>query len=149
MKNLALTLFLVCSFIFTSIAQNEADKIIGTWMTGEKKGKITIYKKGNKYYGKLSWLKDPNDKNGNPLKDKENPDESLRDRPILGLEILSGFEYDDDLEWEDGEIYDPESGNVYNCEMELSEDGNTLYVRGYIGYSWMGLGRTQEWTRTK
>ena len=87
-------------------------------------------------------MREPNE-NGKPKVDKNNPDDDLKSRPLVGMELLSDFEFDDD-EWEDGEIYDPESGKTYSCEMTL--DGNTLNVRGYIGVSWVG--RTTEWTRS-
>ena len=94
---------------------------------------------------KIIWLKTPNDEKGKPKVDKENPDENLRNRPILGLEILTDFVYDEDYTWEDGDIYDPKSGNSYSCKMYLSKDYKTLEVRGYIGISLFG--RTETWKR--
>ena len=125
----------------TSVAQN-ADDVVGVWLTDGGKSKVEIYKKGDEYFGKIIWLREPNE-NGKPKVDKNNPDDDLKSRPLVGMELLSDFEFDDD-EWEDGEIYDPESGKTYSCEMTL--DGNTLNVRGYIGVSWVG--RTTEWTRS-
>lgn len=123
----------------------EADLIIGNWLTQEKNAKVKIYKKGNTFYGKIIWLKEPNDEQGKAKVDKENPEENLRTRPLMGLLILRDFVYDEDLEWEDGEIYDPKNGKTYSCMMTLSEDGRTLDVRGYIGISL--IGRTSTWTR--
>ena len=74
---------------------------------------------------------------------RENPDEALRDRPILGLQIMSDFEYDGNDKWKKGTIYAPDDGKTYKSKMSLSED--VLKVRGYIGISM--LGRTEEWTR--
>lgn len=129
-----------------AIAQpKEADQVLGTWLVQDKKAKIRIYSKHEKYFGKIVWLKEPNDAEGHPKVDKENPEESLQSRALLGLVILRDFVYDEDLEWEDGEIYDPKNGKTYSCEMTLSADGNTLDVRGYIGFSF--IGRSQTWTR--
>ncbi len=138
-----LSIALVLSFMSfdTSVAQN-ADDVVGVWLTDGGKSKVEIYKKGDEYFGKIIWLREPNE-NGKPKVDKNNPDDDLKSRPLVGMELLSDFEFDDD-EWEDGEIYDPESGKTYSCEMTL--DGNTLNVRGYIGVSWVG--RTTEWTRS-
>ena len=80
--------------------------------------------------------------NGKPLMDKNNPDQAKQGQPVLGLEILNGFEFDKD-EWNDGHIYDPESGKTYSCTLSL-KDPHTLKVRGYIGISL--LGRTEIWT---
>ena len=75
----------------------------------------------------------------------ENADESLRDRPVMGLILLKDFEYEDGT-WEGGTIYDPKNGKTYKCRMRM-ETSELLYIRGYIGKAWMGLGRTTEWTR--
>jgi len=69
--------------------------------------------------------------------DAKNPDTALRDRPILGLELLKEYEFAKNR-WR-GRIYDPESGNLYSSTMWV-EDGD-LKMRGYIGVAL--LGRTQ------
>lgn len=77
--------------------------------------------------------------------DLKNPDESLRKRPILGMEILRDFVYNDG-KWTDGKIYDPKSGKTYSCNMNIEENGD-LHMRGYVGISL--LGRTETWKRVK
>jgi uncharacterized protein (DUF2147 family) len=148
MKNLFVVILLVSfSAIFPSqtIAQYSGDEIIGIWETpGDDNGRIEIYKSGNKYSGKIVWLK-RKEENGQVLTDKNNPDKSLQSRPIIGLEILKGFVFKDNI-WQDGEIYDPKSGNTYSCQLSL-QDKNTLKVRGYIGFSL--LGRTEYWKKVK
>ncbi len=132
------------------IAQSyKTDDIVGVWLNEEKEGRIEIYKNGNQYFGKIIWLKEPNDKEtGKPKVDKKNPEAKLRNIPILGLVVMKNFKFNGENEWEDGSIYDPKSGSTYNCYIQL-ENRNTLKVRGYIGKSWMGLGRTTHWTRIK
>lgn len=145
-KNLFLC-FLLALMVsgFTSLkAQNPADRIIGKWYTEENKSLIEIYKQGDKYFGKMVWLKTPNREDGSPKLDDKNPEPKLQKRPLLGLVILSDLEFDEDNEWEDGEIYDPESGNTYSCYIELI-DNNTIHMRGYIGFSLFG--RTTTWIR--
>lgn len=136
-------------FVTIAFAQKnkEADQIVDTWLTEDKDAKIEIYKVGDKYNGKIVWLKNPLDENGKPKVDKENDDPKLKTRPLLGLELLRGFEYDEDNEWDDGKIYDPKSGNTYSCYIELQENGKKLKVRGYIGFSL--IGRTSYWTRVE
>lgn len=121
----------------------QADDILGIWYNQEKTAKVEIFKRGDKYFGKIVWLKEPM-RDGKPKLDRENEDESLRTRPIMGLEILKDFEFDDD-EWEDGTIYDPKNGETYSCYME--KDGDSLKVRGYIGISL--IGRTAIWTKAE
>ena len=145
-RGLLLLLPFCVAFSMNLYAQSgEADAVVGTWLVEDKKAKIKIYNKDDSYYGKIIWLREPNDKNGKPKRDKENPEEKLRSRPLVGLVMLSGFVYDEDNVWEDGDIYDPKNGKTYSCEMTLSEDGKTLDVRGYIGFSF--IGRSQTWTR--
>ncbi len=106
---------------------------------------VEIYQCGSKLCGKIVWLKEPNKDNGTPKTDENNPDKAKHNNPIIGLNILTGFVADGDNEWEDGEVYDPENGKTYSCEMTLN--GSTLEVRGYIGVSLFG--RTEKWTRAQ
>lgn len=125
--------------------QNKADELIGIWLTGGKEpAKIQIYKAGEKYYGKIIWLKNPIE-NSKQRVDANNPDKTKRSNPIIGLVMLTGFKFDGDDEWQDGNIYDPESGKTYSAYMYL-KNKNTLRVRGYVGISLFG--RTETWTRT-
>ena len=142
-----IAILLICQFIpLAELFANEADSIVGEWYTENNKSVVKIYKVGNKYYGKIIWLKAPNDKNGKPKLDKNNEDEKLQKRPLLNLVILKDFEYDEDNEWDDGEIYNPEDGETYSCTMTLI-DKNTLEVRGYVGISL--LGKSQTWKRKR
>ncbi len=148
-KNLTIVAFMLVLFIGTGIISAQVakdfDTVLGTWLTTKGESKIQIYKNNNKYFGKIIWLKNPNDEHGKPKVDKENPDESLRSRKLLGLEIMKDFVYDGNYTWVDGDIYDPKSGNTYSCKMNLSKDYQTLEVRGYIGISLFG--RTETWKR--
>ena len=89
-------------------------------------------------------MKTPNDENGNPKTDPENPDEKLKSRKRLGMIMMYNFSYDEDDQWDDGEIYDPESGNTYSGIITMTSK-NKLDLRGYVGISWFG--RTSQWTR--
>ncbi|WP_373514808.1 DUF2147 domain-containing protein [Persicitalea sp.] len=142
---LPLLLLLITSSSF--IPADNPDAVIGTWLTGSKKGRVQIYKQGNAYFGKIVWLQEPNDpKTGNPKTDISNPNPKKRDQPLLGLVNLRDFRYDGDNVWDEGKIYDPENGKEYSCKMTLRDD-NTLDVRGYVGFSL--LGRTDTWQRVK
>ena len=145
MKTLVI-LLLLGVYSFSAFAQ-EADKILGIWWNEEKTSKIEIEKKDGKYIGTIVYIIPENYENGEPPKDDENPDESLRDRSILGLQILEGFVYDaKDKEWQDGKIYDPKSGNTYDCYAWMEND-DLLKLKGYVaGIRW--LGRSSEWYRT-
>ena len=135
------------TFLFSLIAlsQNKADDIVGIWLTnGKEPAKIEIYRSGEKFYGRIIWLQNPI-KDGKQKTDVNNPDKAKRNNSIIGLVMLTGFRFDGDDEWKDGDIYDPESGKTYSCYLTF-KDKNTLKVRGYIGVSLFG--RTEIWTRT-
>jgi uncharacterized protein (DUF2147 family) len=85
--------------------------------------------------------------NGEPPKDKENPEEGLRSRSIVGIQILSNFEYNaKDKEWKNGSIYDPKSGKTYDCYAWM-EKKDLLKLKGFVaGIRWMG--KSSEWYRT-
>lgn len=146
MKKRAAFLIIIVSLLSSDLfSQNKADDITGVWLTsGNEPAKIQIYRSGEKFYGKIIWLKNPTE-NGRQRTDSNNPDKARRNSPIIGLVILTGFKFDGDDEWDGGDIYDPESGKTYNSYMYL-KDLNTLKVRGYVGFSLFG--RTETWTRT-
>ncbi len=148
MKQILIPLVLLAILVIPvcGSAQSKADKIVGYYITyddetGAEKSQVQIFKATNgKYYGKIVWLKEPN-KNGKPKVDDKNPDSKLQNRPVMGLQILKDFTYDaGDNEWSNGTIYNPSSGKTYNCYMNF-ESPTRLKIRGYIGASWMGLGR--------
>lgn len=129
---------------FAPISDNP-DAIVGVWKTGEGNAMVRIYKNGEKYQGKVVWLKEPIDpETGKPKQDKNHPDEANRTRPVLGMINIWGFSYKDKNLWDDGNIYDPKNGSTYSCTIKMINP-NTLEVRGYIGVSI--IGRTDNWTR--
>ncbi len=136
MKQVLMTL---CALFITVALYAQSDPILGKWQNPSGEGRIEIYKIGEKFYGKLYWIKD------SAKKDAKNPDPKLRTRNIQGLEILSGF-VKESKTYVDGTIYDPKSGKTYSCKMTLKGD-DKLDIRGYIGISM--LGRSETWTRIK
>jgi uncharacterized protein (DUF2147 family) len=139
----SLFLCLFLGLTLSAFAQSES-AILGLWYNTEKTAQIQIIKSGSEYIGKITWVKNPNE-DGKPVLDKQNSDPKLRTRPILGLAILDGLKYGGGI-WKDGEIYDPNSGKTYSCEVRLKSE-SILEVKGFIGFSFVG--RTVEWTRIK
>ncbi len=148
MKTFYLTAILLTFSFLLSVAQ-DANKIVGFWLTQEGDSQVKIFKATNgKYYGKIVWLDEPFEDDGTPKIDDKNPDEKLQSRPIMDLLLLNSFEYDKkDDEWDNGTIYDPKSGNTYKSYIWFEDDPDMLHVKGYIGVSI--IGRKVEWTREK
>ncbi|GMQ32867.1 DUF2147 domain-containing protein [Algoriphagus taiwanensis] len=139
------SLFLVL-FVFlvgNALGQTE-NAILGVWYNTEKDAKVQIEKKGDAYFGKIIWLREPI-RDGKPVVDSNNSDSKLQSRPILGMTILEGLKYSGGA-WKNGKIYDPKSGNTYSCELKLTNKG-LLEVKGYMGFSF--IGRTVEWSKAE
>ena len=78
-------------------ARNEvADKIVGVYL-GEQKGdvfkaRITKAPDGS-YQGRIFWMKNDKDADGNKRLDTKNPDKSLRRVPYDQIMLFSGLKY--------------------------------------------------------
>ncbi len=136
----------------TSAQTNSASNVslaspVGRWKTvddatGKVKSIVAIREEGGKLYGTVETLFDPPVPHptcfrcGGPMKDL----------PLVGLEILSGFKQDGN-QWSGGEVLDPESGRIYHASLMLEDGGKKLRLHGYIGIPL--LGRTQYWLRAE
>lgn len=140
MKKVFLLSFLsLMLFSVTSFAQSA----VGTWKTiddetGEEKSYVEITEKDGKYYGTVSKIL--REAHVNDVCSQCN--DYRKDKPILGMEILSDMSLDGDT-YSGGEIVDPENGKTYRCKMW--RDGDNLMVRGYVAF----LYRTQTWLPVK
>ncbi len=134
----------------------DEDLIIGKWQPSNGRSVIKIYKgfqdgeDTDKYYGKIIWLKEPNDKEGNPRKDINNEDEASRDNPLKGLKMIKDLEFVEvdgkEVLWDEGTIYDPNNGTEYSFKATINKKKeNVLAGKGYIGVSLFG--REDTWTR--
>jgi uncharacterized protein (DUF2147 family) len=124
--------------VLLSVSAQAAAPVTGRWVTESKDGVVEIYQCGTTICGKLAKFLVP-PPNGVGQKDTNNPDKSLRNRTLLGLNILTGFKAVGD-EWK-GRIYDPKSGKTYRSVVYKGKSGN-LVVKGCIG----PFCQAQTWT---
>ena len=119
---------------------------LGIWTTSGGESQIRIAPCGPALCGRIVWLKDPYEKDGTLSRDTKNPVAAKRRRTVLGLTILTGMRPDPAKpdEWQDGRIYDPQSGKTYHADMWL-KGTNKLRFHGYIGVPLFG--ETTTWTR--
>lgn len=143
MKKISILLLLTI-FSIAAFAQNK-DLVMGKYINASGEAHIEIFKKNEKYFGKIVWLKNPKNEQGGTKMDVRNPDDKLKSKPLLGLEILKDFIYDGE-KWTDGKIYDPKSGKTYSCNITRKVSGD-LNIRGYIGISI--IGRSETWKKVK
>ena len=119
--------------------------IIGRWVPPEQDSIIEVYQCGDEVCGRIATLNEPMDDDGKPKVDLNNRDEALQGRPILGMELLSGFSSKKPGSYRGGKIYNPRDGKLYKANLTLLDDG-TLKIRGYVGVP--ALGQTQFWSRS-
>jgi len=137
--------------MFSILLAVEADLIVGKWYTENNSSIVEIIPRGDTFYGKIIELKEPNysadHEYANQEKmDLENPEEALRSRKLVGLEILSGLSFSaKKASWIKGRIYDPESGKTYYCKI-IYENDDELTIRGSLD-KWGLAGRSSIWRR--
>jgi uncharacterized protein (DUF2147 family) len=137
---------LVLSAALTVVARTapaDPGPVFGPWLTENKRGVIELFPCADKVCGRLAWMIEPM-RHGAPAVDEDNPKPELRQRPLCGMTILGDFRETEPNHWEDGWIYDPDSGKTYHATMTLEQNG-TLRLRGYIGIPLFG--ESQHWTR--
>ena len=106
----------------------KAGEPYGTWSMG--KVTIEVTDCGGGLCGTIVGLKEPISKiDGKPKVDRENPDVSKRERPLIGLAVLIGMKPSGEGKWQ-GAIYNPDDGNTYSASIKL--DGDTLKVKGCV-----------------
>jgi uncharacterized protein (DUF2147 family) len=113
--------------------------VAGDWMSPDK-AIVRVYPCGSQVCLKIVKLSPTIPEK----KDAKNPKSDLRDRPLCGLNIGTGFRQVDAQHLADGQIYDPESGRTYSGT--VAADGDEMKLRGFVlGISL--LGRTETWHR--
>ncbi|MGQ0656712.1 MAG: DUF2147 domain-containing protein [Chromatiales bacterium] len=105
---------------------------------------MKIYEENGEYRGIIDEILGESGQGVSPLCD--NCPGSLKGEPIKGLVVLQGLKWVGD-QYAGGHILDPDSGHYYRLTMTVGPDGNTLFVRGYLGVPL--LGRTQTWYRVE
>ena len=143
MKNIILILLFLVISIF-AFAQTNAD-LVGQWYNAKDDIVVTLFEDRQMVSGKVTWMKFPNDENGNPKIDLLNPDESLRDRSRIGMLMMYDLTHIAGNIWDNGSLYIPEKGKIYSGMIKLKNQ-NTLNIRGYIGFSFFER-YSSTWTR--
>lgn len=110
--------------------------------TGNPKGIINIYEKGGLMYGYVAEILEPGKENSKCTKCED----ELKDVSVIGMEIITAAEKDEDGEWKGKRLFDPEQAMTFRCKIWLNpENPNELKVRGYLAFIY----RTQTWLRVQ
>jgi uncharacterized protein (DUF2147 family) len=132
-----------------NVSAQASDPAIGVWKTiddktNEPSSLIKIEEVNGKLEGTIiKTFPKPNEK---PLVYCTLCKDDRKDKPILGMKIMTDLKRDKPGAWSDGRILDPEEGEIYRVKV-TTEDGKKMDVRGYIGVPL--LGRTQFWYKAE
>jgi uncharacterized protein (DUF2147 family) len=141
-------LIVAAAAALASMSAMAAVSPVGLWKTiddntGKVRSIVRITQSNGEYKGTIEKLFRAPDQEQNPKCDKCT--DARKDKPIIGMTILTGLRADGDDEFAGGQIVDPENGKVYSSKLTVDEDGKKLELRGFIGVSL--IGRSQTWVR--
>ena len=134
----AIVVAALCTLHATDAAAASAE---GRWWAEGGSAQIEVRTCGQRdeLCGTVVWLRSPFDVHGCELRDEHNPERDLRERPVLGLQILQGLKPSagEEASWDGGEIYDPGSGRSFSCALTMDGEDRAL-LRGYFGIRLLG-----------
>ena len=138
MKNCIWLRILICLILSDYLSAEE--RVIGYWETSESI--VEISECGDKLCGTIRSLLVEEGTNPESILDSNNIDIKLQSRPLVGVNILEGFnnKLDSNNKLKGGMIYNPRDGKVYKSKIYLLDDGN-LRVEGCIFFICDG----EEW----
>lgn len=139
----------VCLIAFSVTAYAQTDPAIGVWKTIDDKTNqpaslIKIEQVNGVLEGTI--IKTYPRTNETPLVNCNLCKDDRKDKPIVGMKIMTDLKQDQPGVWSGGKILDPKEGEVYKVKI-ATEDGKRMDVRGYIGVPL--LGRTQVWYKAE
>ena len=111
----------------SAVRASEAE---GIWAMSNGKVTVRVANCGGNLCARIVGLKEPISRiDGKPKIDRENPNPSLRKRPLIGLSILIGMQPAGTGLWK-GAIYNPDDGQTYSATVR--HDGRTIKVKGCV-----------------
>lgn len=117
---------------------------VGLWYDDTGRGAVELVPCGAKLCGRIAWLKETVNAEGQPLVDRLNPNPARRTTPICGLQVIGDVQKLPEGSWDQGWIYDPKTGSSYNVALTL-QGPDQLKVTGYKGIKL--LSKSFIWTR--
>ena len=103
----------------------------GVWLIDAKVA-VQIFDCGNLLCGRIRGLQTARDPQGQPDRDKNNPDPALRQRRLCGLTVFWGLRPEGSDRWGGGQFYNPADGKTYSVSAEL-RSADLIVARVYLG----------------
>ncbi|HEU5018008.1 MAG TPA: DUF2147 domain-containing protein [Pseudolabrys sp.] len=136
MKRVSVAVLGLCIGLWSSVALAGAP--LGLWVSQEGDVKVRLSDCGGKLCGHVVWLREANDPRTGALKtDKLNPDPAKRSRPLIGLEVATGFVPNGPQRWS-GTIYNADDGHVYRANL-IVKSARTARLEGCM-LVWLCMG---------
>ena len=148
-RNLRIAAFIVIAAVGLApmmVAPALAADPLGTWLTGDKKGKVRIVNCGGAICGSLVWIDEPLDpETKKPKIDKRNADASKQSRTLLGIPIVLNMKPSSTPQSWEGDVYNAEDGKTYSGSFTLT-GANSAQLKGCV----LGglICKAQTWTRS-
>lgn len=133
---------LISLLIMALAAPSSGDAAVGRWKTESHNAIVEINRCGPSICGRI--LTSDALRTNPGFKDAKNSDPALRNRPLLGLQILGGFTADG-AGWSGGKIYNADDGKTYGADVTILSP-NQLKLRGCV---FKPFCKTQTWTRVR
>ena len=118
----------------------------GVWLHNNNLIQVKIAPCKEYLCGTIVWLKNPDDAEGSPIADSENPDQAKRGRLVMGMTVLSGLIRSSPDQWTGGTLYHPDDDKTYKARVTMAGP-DMLNVRAYVLLSLFG--KTKVWTRVQ
>jgi uncharacterized protein (DUF2147 family) len=145
LKCLAFVFFISLSVNTHADTVPGCDQICGKWMSSENNLIVQVYKDKDHFKAKIIWFRDDPSKPMGEWSDVKNPNPLMRNRKILGMDVLDDLKYDTESKsWEDGTIYDAKNGKEWSASAYINKQG-LLKVKGY--WHFKIFGRTMVFKR--
>jgi uncharacterized protein (DUF2147 family) len=123
-------------------APQAGEGVEGRWKTQTRNAIVEIQRCGPSICGRI--LTSDALRTNPDTRDTHNSNAQLRNRPLKGLQILSGFTQAGP-NWSGGKIYNAEDGKTYSADVALAGP-DQLKLRGCV---FKPFCRTQTWTRVR
>ena len=138
---------ILIALLLLSVGFVSAQSVFGKWKTIDDrtckpKGLIEIYKKDGLMYGRILKVLEEGRKDVICVK----CDGDMKDKPVIGMQIIKKGEKNEDGEWKGKYLFDPEQAMTFRFKIWLNPDNSDeLKVRGYLAF----IFRTQTWVRAE
>lgn len=137
MKQILTLIALVLTAVSLKAQNDKADNIVGVYYAQDEgdnfRMRVTKEEDGT-YKGQIIWVEKKYDKNGQLLRDTNNPDKSLRNVPCDQIVIFTGLKYDSAKQrWGDTKVYHPKMGIKAHLSVRFKDSAHMIMTGSLMG----------------